>query len=70
MFMTTTLSAKSESFNESPSIVWTDVSRSSWVKGTLVGGGATVLAAGLATRLAGAVLLVLTLLFELQREIP
>jgi hypothetical protein len=68
MFRTTTLSAKSESFNDSPSMVCSEVSRNPTGRGTTAAG--TVLGGGFPGRLAvGVVVVVVTFPFELQREI-
>jgi len=69
MFKTTTLSLKSESFNDPPSIVCTVVSRSSGGKVTIAGGGAGFVGRGtFAARLAGALLVSGSL--ELQLDKP
>src|ERR1700730_13503918 len=67
MFSTTTLSAKSESFNESPSSVCSCVSRSSCDRVTDAPGGGALFDGGVfVTRLAGALFVATSL--ELQPD--
>src|SRR6266850_5469374 len=58
MFTIITLSAKSASFKDSPSRVWSLVSRSSWGRLTNAGGGLFARSGAFAARLAGALLVV------------